>query len=56
MPASGLRDQLSLELLRATEAAALAAAAWIGRGDREAADRAAVDDMRAALSTARWTA
>ena len=34
-----------------TEAAALAAARWIGRGDKEAADQAAVDAMRLLLDT-----
>ncbi len=34
-----------------TEAAALAAARWIGRGDKEAADQAAVDAMRHVLQT-----
>ena len=34
-----------------TEAAALAAARWVGRGDKEAADRAAVDAMRLLLDT-----
>jgi fructose-1,6-bisphosphatase II len=34
-----------------TEAAALAAGRWIGRGDKEAADQAAVDGMRAILDT-----
>jgi fructose-1,6-bisphosphatase II len=37
---------LALELVRVTEAAALAAGRWIGRGDKVAADRAAVDAMR----------
>ena len=37
---------LVLELVRVTEAAALAAARLIGRGDKEAADQAAVDGMR----------
>jgi fructose-1,6-bisphosphatase II len=40
---------LALELVRVTEAAALAAARWIGRGDKEAADQAAVDAMRFTL-------
>jgi fructose-1,6-bisphosphatase II len=35
-----------MELARVTEAAALAAARWMGRGDKEAADQAAVDAMR----------
>src|SRR5213593_2538998 len=42
---------LALELVRVTEAAALGAARWIGRGDKEAADQAAVDGMRAMLDT-----
>jgi fructose-1,6-bisphosphatase II len=41
---------LALELVRATEAAALACARHIGGGDEEAADQAAVDAMRAALN------
>src|SRR3954451_2796505 len=42
---------LALELVRVTEAAALQAARWIGRGDKEAADQAAVDGMHAVLHT-----
>jgi fructose-1,6-bisphosphatase II len=42
---------LALELVRVTEAAALACARWIGRGDKEAADQAAVDGMHAVLDT-----
>ena len=42
---------LALELVRVTEAAALAAARWIGRGDKESADQAAVDAMRLLLDT-----
>jgi fructose-1,6-bisphosphatase II len=42
---------LALELVRVTEAAALAAGRWIGRGDKEAADQAAVDAMRLMLDT-----
>ncbi len=42
---------VGLELLRATEAAALAAARWVGRGDKEAGDQAAVDAMRLMLGT-----
>jgi fructose-1,6-bisphosphatase II len=42
---------LALELVRVTEAAALAAARWVGRGDKNAADGAAVDAMRHMLST-----
>jgi fructose-1,6-bisphosphatase II len=44
---------LALELVRVTEAAALASAKWIGRGDKNAADQAAVDAMRAVLDTVR---
>jgi fructose-1,6-bisphosphatase II len=42
---------LALDLVRVTEAAALAAGRWVGRGDKEAADQAAVDAMRLMLST-----
>ena len=42
---------LALDLARVTEAAALAAARWIGRGDKIAADQAAVDAMRLVLNT-----
>ena len=42
---------LGLDLARVTETAALAAARWQGRGDKEAADQAAVDGMRAHLGT-----
>src|SRR6187397_1318812 len=42
---------LALELVRVTEAAALGAARWVGRGDKIAADQAAVDGMRAVLDT-----
>jgi fructose-1,6-bisphosphatase II len=41
---------LALELVRATEAAALACAHLMGRGDETAADQAAVDSMRTALN------
>ena len=41
---------LALELVRVTETGALAAARWQGRGDKEAADQAAVDGMRLILS------
>lgn len=37
---------LAMELVRATEAAALASGRWVGRGDKIAADGAAVDSMR----------
>ncbi|HWE34345.1 MAG TPA: class II fructose-bisphosphatase [Solirubrobacteraceae bacterium] len=42
---------LALELVRVTEAAALAAARMVGRGDKEGADQAAVDAMRNVLDT-----
>jgi fructose-1,6-bisphosphatase II / sedoheptulose-1,7-bisphosphatase len=41
---------LVLEMVRVTEAAAIAASAWIGRGDNDSADSAAVEAMRAALN------
>ncbi len=44
---------LGLELVRATEAAALAAARWVGMGQKESGDRAAVDAMRVLLRTVR---
>jgi fructose-1,6-bisphosphatase II len=42
---------LALELVRVTEAAALGCGRWVGRGDKNAADQAAVDAMRAMLDT-----
>jgi fructose-1,6-bisphosphatase II len=42
---------LALELVRVTEAAAMAAGRWIGRGQKESADQAAVDAMRLMLDT-----
>jgi fructose-1,6-bisphosphatase II len=42
---------LALELVRVTEAAALAAARFVGRGDKEGADQAAVDAMRNVLDS-----
>jgi fructose-1,6-bisphosphatase II len=42
---------LALELVRTTEAAALAASRWMGRGDKNGADGAAVDAMRVVLET-----
>jgi fructose-1,6-bisphosphatase II len=42
---------LALELVRVTEAAAMAAARWQGRGDKEAVDQAAVDGMRSIMAT-----
>jgi fructose-1,6-bisphosphatase II len=42
---------LAMELVRVTEAAALAASRWMGRGDKEGADGAAVHAMRVVLSS-----
>jgi fructose-1,6-bisphosphatase II len=42
---------LAMELVRATEAAAIRAVPWIGRGDKNGADKAAVDAMRKFLGT-----
>jgi fructose-1,6-bisphosphatase II len=44
---SGVPDRnLAMELVRVTEAAAMAAGRWVGRGDKNGADQAAVDAMR----------
>src|SRR5689334_10054689 len=51
MPTSRPDRNLALELVRVTEAAAMGAGRWIGRGDKIAADQAAVDAMRAMLDT-----
>jgi len=42
---------LALELVRVTEAGAIGAARWVGRGEKESADQGAVDGMRAVLGT-----
>src|SRR5437588_956595 len=42
---------LAMELVRVTESGALAAARWVGLGDKEAADKAAVDAMRLMLDS-----
>src|SRR5687767_1832452 len=42
---------LGMELVRVTEAGAMAAGRWMGRGDKEAADGAAVDAMRLMIAT-----
>ena len=42
---------LALELVRVTEAAAMAAARWVGRGDKNGADAVAVNAMRVMIST-----
>jgi len=46
---------LAMELVRVTEAAAMAAARWMGRGDKEGADGAAVDAMRVVLGSVPMT-
>src|SRR5699024_6299145 len=51
--ADALDRNLALELVRVTEAAAIAAAPWVGRGDKNAADGAAVAAMRNVISTVR---
>ena len=45
-----LDRNLALEVVRVTEAAALAASQWMGKGDEKSADQAAVDAMRIALN------
>ena len=54
MPSTPDRN-LALEIVRTTEAAALAAAPYVGRGDKEAADGAAVDAMRFILGSVAMT-
>ena len=53
MPTSSRRPDrnLAMELVRVTESAALAASRWVGRGDKNGADGAAVAAMRTVLST-----
>ncbi len=46
-----MERELTLEFVRVTEAAALASAPWMGKGDKEGADQAAVDAMRAVFDT-----
>jgi fructose-1,6-bisphosphatase II len=53
MPEQPPDRNLAMELMRATEAAALAAGRWMGRGDKNAADGAAVEAMRVVLSSVR---
>jgi len=53
LPGSKPDRNLALELVRTTEYAAIAAARWIGRGQKESADGAAVDAMRLMLDTVR---
>ena len=51
MASEPIDSNLGLDLVRVTETAAIGAARWLGRGDKEAADQAAVDGMRLHLST-----
>src|SRR6185369_15962199 len=56
MPAADSRREapdrnISLELVRVTEAAAMAAGRWVGRGDKIGGDGAAVDAMRQLIGT-----
>ncbi len=46
-----MERELALEFCRVTEAAALASARWMGKGDKEAADGAAVEAMRSVFDT-----
>ncbi|BAB07502.1 class II fructose-bisphosphatase [Halalkalibacterium halodurans] len=46
-----MERSLSMELVRVTEAAALASARWMGRGNKEEADRAATEAMRDVFDT-----
>jgi len=48
-----MERELTMEFARVTEAAALASARWVGRGDKEAADDAAVQAMRSVFDTIR---
>jgi fructose-1,6-bisphosphatase II / sedoheptulose-1,7-bisphosphatase len=50
-PSLQVDRNLALELVRVTEAAALAASRWVGKGDKVAADGAAVEAMRAAFDS-----
>jgi fructose-1,6-bisphosphatase II len=52
VPSTEVPDRnLALELVRVTEAAAMAAARWVGRGDKNGADGAAVNAMRSLIGT-----
>lgn len=48
--------EINLDLVRVTEAAALAASAWVGSGDKETADKAATEAMRERLNQIRFSA
>ncbi|AIS00300.1 class II fructose-bisphosphatase [Streptomyces glaucescens] len=51
VPSEAPDRNLALELVRVTEAAAMAAGRWVGRGDKNGADGAAVRAMRTLVST-----
>jgi fructose-1,6-bisphosphatase II len=51
VPPNAPDRNLALELVRVTENAAMGAGRWVGRGEKESADQAAVDGMRAILDT-----
>jgi fructose-1,6-bisphosphatase II len=51
VPKAAPDRNLALELVRVTEAAAMAAGRWVGRGDKNGGDGAAVDAMRALIGT-----
>ncbi len=50
-PSNAPDRNLAMELVRVTEAAAMAAGRWVGRGDKEGADGVAVNAMRALIGT-----
>lgn len=50
-PVNAPDRNLAMELVRVTEAAAMAAGRWVGRGDKEGADAVAVNAMRALIGT-----
>jgi fructose-1,6-bisphosphatase II len=51
IPSNAPDRNLAMELVRVTEAAAMAAGRWVGRGDKEGADAVAVNAMRALIGT-----
>ena len=48
---SAPEKNLALDMVRVTEAAALSSARWLGKGDKNAGDQAAVDAMRLSFNT-----
>ena len=51
LPTGKVDRNLAMELVRVTEAAAMAAGRWVGRGDKNGADQVAVNAMRVMIST-----